>query len=110
MSIITSRKQQEHDNVEQPWDAFYARYWKRQFSDQALPETEIVIVGTRTGELPIHDRWWLSKGSGLRLGTSFNGLGVKQDSELSVLTATEIDDRATQTVAYLNRQKREHPR
>jgi hypothetical protein len=67
-----------------------------------------VIVGTKSGQLPIHDRWWLTKGAGLRLSTSFNGLGVSRDSEVSTLTESEVLDREAQTGAYLNRQKKEH--
>ena len=108
VSVVSSRRQQEEEQVEWPLEKSYSRYWTKHFSDQDPPQTEFVIVGTKSGQLPIHDRWWLTKGAGLRLGKSFNGLGVSRDSEVSSLTESEVLDREVQTSAYLNRHKKEH--
>lgn len=42
---------------------------------QNPPETDIIVVGTQSGKTPIHDRWWLTKGAGIAIGTSLNSLG-----------------------------------
>jgi hypothetical protein len=108
VTVVTSLKQQQQEKLEWPADEFYLRYWQRHFSDQAPPQTEIVVVGGRAGELPVHDRWWLTNGAGLRLGSSFEGIGKSRDSEISVLTDSEVAERLEITDAYITRQKREH--
>jgi hypothetical protein len=109
ISVVTSKKHQEQERVPLPWDEAYRRYWRDKLSDQSPPETEIVIVGTQKGgELPIHDRWWLTRGKGLRFGSSFNSLGEAKDSEVSILTAEQVAERETETDQYLRYTKREH--
>jgi hypothetical protein len=108
VSVITSRRQQDQDKVSLPYEDFYTDYWRQNFSEADPPETEFVVVGSAAGELPIHDRWILSNGRGLRLGTSLNGIGVSKDSEISVLNSNEVEDRERETRMYLERQKREH--
>jgi hypothetical protein len=56
----------------------------------------------------VHDRWWLTKGAGLRLGSSFSGIGMSRDSEISPLTEFEQAERLQITDSYITRQKREH--
>ena len=88
VSILTSRKHQK--KFEPKLEEAYCNQWRVRFSDQDPPDTEIVIVGTEPGgDSPIHDRWWLTKGSGLRVGTSFNSLGVAKSSEVSILSVSE---------------------
>ena len=108
VTVLTSVKAQKDKKVEYPWEEYYVTYWKKHFSDQSPPPTEIVIVGGCDGQLPVHDRWWLSSHHGLRLGTSFNGLGVSRDSEISQLTPEEVRDREDISRQYITRSKREH--
>ncbi len=108
ITVLTSRKQQEHDSVTFPYEDFYADYWHKNFSEQLPPPAEVVIVGSPSGELPIHDRWIVSENSGLRLGTSVNSLGLGKDAEVSILSADETHVRRRETEAYLFRRKREH--
>lgn len=108
VTILTSRRQQDQEKVSWPWDEYFLRYWHDNFSDEKPPKTEIVVVGGKNGELPIHDRWWLTKGGGLRFGGSFGGVGKSRDSEISVLTAAEAEERLQRTNSYLSRQTREH--
>jgi hypothetical protein len=108
VTIVTSRKQQEKDKVSWPYEEYYSSYWEKHFSNQTPPKTEVVVVGGRSGELPTHDRWWLTNGSGLRFGSSFSGLGKSRDSEISRLSGTEIQERMLITAEYTTRQKREH--
>jgi hypothetical protein len=74
--------------VAQPYNETYIDYWRRNVSDQDPPDTEILFVGTKPSNgSPIHDRWWLTAGSGLRMGTSFRSIGTSADAELSELTS-----------------------
>ena len=103
--ILTS-KRHHHDytSVEHS----YREGWRR-ISDQAPPVAEITIAGLESsGLLPIHDRWWLSKGSGLRIGTSFNSLGGRRESEISYLTPDEATIREMEVDQYLYRTALEH--
>jgi hypothetical protein len=68
-----------------------------------------MIVGTESrGELPIHDRWWLTKGAGLRLGKSFGTLGLNTDCEISSLSPDEAQQLEAEVDQYLQGVKREH--
>ncbi|MEE4158946.1 hypothetical protein V2I75_16815 [Pseudomonas viridiflava] len=58
-------------------------------SDQTAPETYIYGIGNLEGKELIHDRWLLSNGHGLRIGTSINSLGTKL-SEISVMTPSQF--------------------
>ncbi|HVS88859.1 MAG TPA: hypothetical protein VHF01_11655 [Candidatus Acidoferrum sp.] len=109
VTILTSRKKQNDDGLPSDYQKAYREYWQKHFSDQEPPPTELAIVGTQiTGELPIHDRWWLTQNAGICMGTSFNGLGSKGGAEISVLTKAEVIDRQNETDEYLKRLKREH--
>jgi hypothetical protein len=86
--ILTSKRHQSQEGISSP-DVEYLQQWRR-ISDQDPPETEIVIVGIESsGKSPIHDRWWLTKGGGLKIGTSFNSLGKTQDSTITRIPEAE---------------------
>lgn len=106
--VLTSLKQQSQDGISYPFEEFYADYWRKNFREQSPPELEVVVVGTPSGELPIHDRWLVSSGSGLRIGTSLNSLGVNKDSELTPLTQEEAEVRMNETLNFVQHRKREH--
>ena len=109
VTILTSAKKQKDDGLTTNFGEAYRDYWRKHFSDQEPPHTELAIVGTHpTGELPIHDRWWLTRDAGIRMGTSFNSLGIKSGAEISVLNPAEVIERQHETDTYLMRQKREH--
>lgn len=109
VTILTSKRQQDNDGLTGDYRREYREYWEKHFSDQEPPRTELAIVGTQTtGELPIHDRWWLTRGAGLRIGTSFNALGRKGGAEISELTDAGVSERQAEAEDYLTRRKREH--
>ena len=86
--ILTSSKHQSQEHVQHPYKETYIQHWRSQISLQDPPDTHIAVVGTKkTQGAPIHDRWWLTAGSGLRIGTSFRSLGVTKVAELSELSA-----------------------
>lgn len=81
-----------NDDFESAWN---------KISDQTAPETYIYGIGKLDGADLIHDRWIISKGVGLRLGTSFNSIGYKV-SEISVMTPGELADCEAQLNVFLN--------
>jgi len=108
IKILTSKKHQHQDNLSQPWDEAYRSHW-RHISAQNPPETEVIIVGLESsGELPIHDRWWITQNSGLSFGTSFNSLGINKTSEISILSLEESKLNENEINQYISREKRIH--
>lgn len=101
--VITSRAALK--NVAQPWEETFRDHWSQVVSTSQAPDAEILVVGVApNGKSPIHDRWWIAGSSGLRLGTSFNGLGAR-DSELSVLTPEQSAEVRALLNFYLRRER-----
>lgn len=83
VSVLTSTSHLKEKQVKDV-DAFRVE-WDR-ISDQEPPETEIIALGTESdGKAVFHDRWLLTKGAGLRIGTSYNSMGMSKVSEISEL-------------------------
>jgi len=107
--ILTSKKHQDEEKLQPPWDEAFRTHWHVHISDQDPPDTEVTIVGTKSsGDLPIHDRWWLTNGGGIRLGTSFNSLGMNKSSEITILSPEEAELLEKEVNQYLYREKIEH--
>ena len=107
--VLTSKKHQDHNKLQPPWDEAFRTHWHVHISDQDPPDTEVTIVGTKSsGDLPIHDRWLLTNGGGIRLGTSFNSLGINKSSEITVLSPEEAELLEKEVNQYLYREKIEH--
>lgn len=105
--ILTSKKHHDKEKISSP-QTEYLEYWRR-ISDQDPPETDIVIVGIESsGKSPVHDRWWITAGGGLKLGTSFNSLGINQDSTISRISETEAKALEDDIDRYLLGKKREY--
>jgi len=108
VQIITSLKHQRQEQYKQPWEETYRTHWYYRISELDPPDTKIVIIGTQlSGEPPIHDRWIISKGVGLRLGTSFNSIGLSKISEISILSKSDIEQNEYALDQYLSMSKRE---
>lgn len=107
--VMTARKNQPKPGPEEEsLEDVYHNGWYRLF-DQRPPNAEIAIIGgVRTKDSPIHDRWIVSDGVGLRLGTSLNSLGVTKDSEISEMSAEDAAQKLSQIDQYLNREMTEH--
>jgi hypothetical protein len=86
VEILTSKSYVDQERGEQSVADYFKDWWRMQISYADAGDVTVVVVGTkRSGTCPIHDRWWLSNGAGLRVGTSFGSLGVTKLSEISVL-------------------------
>ena len=107
ISVLTSRRSLE--TVRQPWEETFRTHWRVGVSDHAPPDVEIIVVGgERSGEAPIHDRWWITEGSGLRFGTSFGSLGISKTAEVSILSREEAMGREAEIDAVMERRVRVH--
>jgi hypothetical protein len=107
VQILTSKQHHDNEHISSPGSE-YLEQWRR-ISDQEPPDTEIVIVGTESsGKSPIHDRWWLTKGCGLKVGTSFNSLGITQDSTVTRIPNIESGILESDVDQYLIEKKREY--
>jgi hypothetical protein len=105
--VITSRK--HHHKVEQPWERVYSEYWRTRVSEEAPPDIEVCVVGLEGSGDPLnHDRYWLTKGAGLKSGSSANAFGA--DQIFSLTCASEGDRLAAEARAdaILAREIRSH--
>jgi hypothetical protein len=86
-------------------ESAYKKAWRESpFPSRTSPQ--IIVVGDAiSGASPIHDRWIVTRGKGLRLGTSLNALGERRVTEISdmssdeaALVETSFDEVATRRV------------
>ncbi len=68
-------------------ESVYRAAWQS-ISDQEPPWTQVTVLGTKSGDSPIHSRYILTEGEGLALSTSLRGLGLK-DTDLHTLSRDE---------------------
>lgn len=87
LTILTSLKRKiyiENEHGEGIDDLIYD-YWIDHINAQSLPSIKIIFTGIKSLDwcMPLHDRWWLFKDTGLRFGGSVNGLGKRRIQEIS---------------------------
>jgi hypothetical protein len=101
--ILTSRKELKKR------DALDAESFLKAWSliiDQDPPDTEILAIGSDGDEKAlIHDRWIISKGCGLRIGTSFNSIGEGKLSEISMMEPSKASLCEHHLNQFLERQR-----
>jgi hypothetical protein len=101
VQMVIGEKKHRDDNVAPPYEESYRRHW-RTVSAQDPPDTTVVIAGlVPTGDSPIHERWLVTGGRGLRLGTSFSGLGQRRESEIAELGEEAAREREAIIDRYL---------
>lgn len=109
VTILTSKMHQERLKLAQPWESAYQKHWSLRVSDQKPPSTKIMILGLRgSGDAPIHDRWLISAGTGLRLGTSLNSLGISKDSDISRMDEREAREHEAEVDQFIVRNRDEY--
>lgn len=90
--VLTSRKAHSKEESAPIEDAYIAAW--RNHTDEPLPHADIVIIGTRSsGDSPIHDRWFITAGAGLDLGTSWHSVGGKRITALRRMDADEAREK-----------------
>ncbi len=98
--ILTSRKHQ--NEIPQPWDESYRLHWRLNVADAEPGNVTIIMIGKNSdGGHPIHDRWWLTEKSGLRVGTSANSLGMRS-SEISEISILEVPAMLAEVDQYIS--------
>lgn len=103
VEILTSWKHQTDENVQTPWEEAYQTHWRSNYSEADPGEVRIVIVGTReNGSLPIHDRWWISGTTGIRLGSSLNSIGINKASEVTEIEEKDFEGIKNTVEKYLS--------
>lgn len=81
-------------------DEIYATHYRLHISDHDPPAVEFVCVGTGESDgAPFHDRFWLGDVTGLRLGTSYNGLG-KRDADIGFMNEMEAQRKRKEVSRY----------
>lgn len=102
VTVITSKKAVTENGREFDSQSFLAEWIET--IDQDPPQAEILAVGGYVAnEVLVHDRWLLSGGAGLRLGTSFGSLGAGKLTEISTLTASEVASVEVELGRFINR-------
>ncbi len=108
IQLLISEKKQKEIGVSEPFDDAYRVHWRLHVSDQEPPDADITIVSIAgSGDSPIHDRWIISSGAGLRLGSSFSGFGASKVTEITSLEAETALEREREIDQFLMRQVRE---
>lgn len=107
VEILTSLDAQRKDGLRETMDQAFRDYWRINVSEQSPPDTDVVIVGVEpNGDSPVHDRWWVTEGAGISLGTSFNSLGSTKLSGITELTKDQAADAEASLDRYLGRSER----
>jgi hypothetical protein len=105
VKILAGEKKHKELHVPMPYDTAYAEEWKK-LSRHNPPETDIVIAGlSQTMDCPVHERWIIARGAGLRMGGSFSGLGGARLTEISPLS--DVESKEAILDEYLNHRVRE---
>ena len=101
ISVLTSKKAMGSTS-----QSDFELGWRR-LSDDSPPTTTVIIVSdadNSDGACPIHDRWILAREGGIKIGTSFGGLGNKL-SDVSEINQLKRDAVYHEIADFL-RQKR----
>ncbi len=108
IEVLTSKKQQNQERLQPTFQEAFTHHWRINVSQDPAPETEIWIAGVGDAGAPlIHDRWLLTRGGGMNIGTSLNSIGVSSESKLSVMSEEEFVRCEATADEYLHRRKRE---
>jgi hypothetical protein len=83
-------------------------FWRANVSSDAMPYIDVVFCGipSLNNEMPIHDRWWISGKTGLRLGGSINGIEGKRITSISKMKNEEVIPVSSRIDGYLYRTQR----
>lgn len=107
ITVLTSRRCHQPSAIFSLSESY--RYGWKKISDQTPPKAEIVVVGMETsGKSPIHDRCILSEASGIILGTSWNSLGLSQDSIMRELSERELSEMSQHVEKFILNRTRVH--
>jgi len=108
--ILTSFKAIEQNSLGADIEEGFLRHWRDKYSDQSPPSCLVTLVELRNvkREFPIHDRWWLSKSTGLNIGTSIGSLGGRRYFGLYPLSLAESKKHECHLDQFLSNKQMQH--
>ncbi|WP_234196861.1 hypothetical protein [Pseudacidovorax sp. NFM-22] len=106
IKVLTSKKHIKDQSADSQTSDLFEDAW-RSLADISPKDMSIGIIGMGSaGAHPIHDRWLVSKNSGLRLGTSANSIGLIKLSEVSDIDSAKASAMFNEIDALFNRKRR----
>lgn len=100
--ILTGWKHQLDTIGQDGWEDAYRSWW-RQRTDLDPPEIGITVAGfERSKQSPIHDRYIITDGGILKLGTSLNSIGIVRASQVDELDHSGVSDVESLVAEYLS--------
>ncbi|WP_143746535.1 hypothetical protein [Caballeronia catudaia] len=106
LTILTSREEINRATKGASAEEAFREAWD-EMCEGGPPQTDVVVVGYGTeGKHPIHDRWIVSSGGGLRLGTSTNSMGTVRISEISEMDVSQAAEKINAIKHVLDRSTR----
>lgn len=105
LDILTSF---EHlDKIKKNDEGSFSQAFRNECEGAIDPTIRVVVCGfDGDGKSPVHDRWMVGKESGLRLGSSFNGIGKSRLSEISNMDEASCNDAIQKLDPFLNQRER----
>jgi hypothetical protein len=98
--ILTSKEIMQKQNISS--EEIFLEKW-RQVCELDPPVGRVVSIGAMKNSASIiHDRWLISGSRGLKLGTSFNGIGTGKLSGISVLSDGELLQSKNEIMKFVN--------
>lgn len=98
--VLTSKEIMTKQNISS--DEVFLGRW-REVCDLDPPVGKVVSIGTmKNSASVIHDRWLISGERGLKLGTSFNGIGTGKLTGVSVLSDGELLQSRSELLKFVN--------
>lgn len=100
VAILTSKEIFQKQGISSG-DVFVEKW--RQVCELDLPIGRVISIGKLINSASlIHDRWLISGNRGLKLGTSFNGIGTGKLSAVSILSDGELLQTKNQILRFVN--------
>jgi len=104
LTVLTSKKAVYTSPPTFDSETFMSRW--NEAMDQDPPAVEIIALSRPDSDLPvIHDRWLLTDSAGLRIGTSFNSIGVGKLSEMSAIGSEEASRIFQEITPYIRKER-----
>jgi hypothetical protein len=105
--IVTSRAGLDSERTMKPYSEAFRNAW-RAASIQRASRARVVIASVEPkGKAPIKDRWWISRRSGLTMGTSVSGFG-ERTSRIETMSTAAFPTISTRLSAIVLMKQRDH--
>lgn len=105
--IVTSRAGLDNERITKPYSEAFRSAWGAASLHQASRARIIIASVEPKGKAPIKDRWWMSRRSGLIMGTSINGLG-ERTSRIEPMSTAAFNTISTRLSSIVSMKQRDH--